>query len=344
LLGAPLAGLCRAISDAENQKSASSELTAIIEGLSETKSKSTRIEGLSKLLQAARGDFIQSWDINDALRAFSGVPQELRAPIDRAENQLSARAPGLVPKTAVSKSRAKSRKAASTAKAAPAKAVKVSLQSQVDAVSKRLVAADKKTQRNIAALEADFTALAAQMKRTKAGQTQLARRVTTLSNTLSKDLENLQSGVKQDLTQALRHPTLDGLQAALERAENRLSESETAQDTAIMRINRHIADIATIVEARLSEEAQTREAAMAEMKRLISTEQTQILAAQSKIVKTQSMQYPIVSKLLMLRTHLARQTRRNMKPQLLPSLQRTLQRPTHQFRIHQRSQVPHKSH
>jgi len=154
-----LAGLCRAISDAENQKSASSELTALIEGLSETKSKSTRIEGLSKLkptlsaadapslvlrraglalaktapaereaaglsefdpadlltqaiarnpydflayqglaqLQAARGDFIQSWDINDALRAFSGVPQELRAPIDRAENQLSARAPGFFP-------------------------------------------------------------------------------------------------------------------------------------------------------------------------------------------------------------------------------------------------------
>jgi len=131
----------------------------VIEGLSETKSKSTRIEGLSKLkptlsaadapslvlrraglalaktapaereaaglsefdpadlltqaiarnpydflayqglaqLQAARGDFIQSWDINDALRAFSGVPQELRAPIDRAENQLSARAPGFFP-------------------------------------------------------------------------------------------------------------------------------------------------------------------------------------------------------------------------------------------------------
>ncbi len=154
-----LSGLCRAISDAEGRKGSSSELAALVEGLSQVKDKSTRIEGLTMLkptlsaadapslvlrraglalakttpaqrsaaglsefdpaellsqaiarnpydllayqglaqLQAARGDFIQSWDINDALRAFPDVPQRLRAPIDRAESQLSSRAPGFFP-------------------------------------------------------------------------------------------------------------------------------------------------------------------------------------------------------------------------------------------------------
>ena len=53
-------------------------------------------QGLAQL-QAARGDFILSWDINDALRAFSDVPERLRGPIDRAESQLATRAPGFFP-------------------------------------------------------------------------------------------------------------------------------------------------------------------------------------------------------------------------------------------------------
>ncbi len=215
-------------------------------------------------------------------RSQTVAATKVKTPVTKAR-KTAARAKTAAPKVARAK--------ASRSKTVPVKAAKVSLQSQLDTVSKRLIAADKKTKKNIAALEADFSALAAQMDRTKAGQTQLTRRVTILSNTLTKDLENLQSGVKQDLTQALHNPTLDGLQAALSRAERRLSESETAQDTAIMRINRHIADIATIVEARLSDEALAREAAMAEMKRVISAEQSQMMASQSKIEKTQSMQY-----------------------------------------------------
>lgn len=46
---------------------------------------------------AARGDFIQSWDMNDALRAFPDVPQRLRSPIDKAEQKLERRAPGFFP-------------------------------------------------------------------------------------------------------------------------------------------------------------------------------------------------------------------------------------------------------
>lgn len=55
-------------------------------------------QGLAQL-SAARGDFIQSWDINDALRALSPVSATLRAPIDKAEAQLEITAPGFFPPT-----------------------------------------------------------------------------------------------------------------------------------------------------------------------------------------------------------------------------------------------------
>ena len=53
-------------------------------------------QGLARL-QAARGNFIQSWDINDAMRAFAQTPSTLSAPIDRAEAKLRTRAPGFFP-------------------------------------------------------------------------------------------------------------------------------------------------------------------------------------------------------------------------------------------------------
>ena len=154
-----LTGLCKAISTAERKKDSSSELTAIIEGLSLTKNKASRIDGLKRLrptisapdapslilrraglalaktspsdraaaglskfepadllsqaiarnpydllaykglaqIQAARGDFIQSWDINDALRAFPNTPKGLSDSIERAESQLESQAPGFFP-------------------------------------------------------------------------------------------------------------------------------------------------------------------------------------------------------------------------------------------------------
>ena len=53
-------------------------------------------QGLAQIL-AARGEFIQSWDMNDALRAFPEVPAALTTPIGRAEAKLAARAPGYFP-------------------------------------------------------------------------------------------------------------------------------------------------------------------------------------------------------------------------------------------------------
>ena len=53
-------------------------------------------KGLAQL-EAARGDFIQSWNINDTLRAFPNASDTLRGPIDKAEAQLTAVAPGFFP-------------------------------------------------------------------------------------------------------------------------------------------------------------------------------------------------------------------------------------------------------
>ena len=53
-------------------------------------------QGLAQL-EAARGDFIQSWNVNDALRAFPNASDTLRGPIDKAETQLTTAAPGFFP-------------------------------------------------------------------------------------------------------------------------------------------------------------------------------------------------------------------------------------------------------
>lgn len=176
-----------------------------------------------------------------------------------------------------------------TVRTAP-KAAKVSLQARLDDVAKRLISADTKTQKNITALETDFSALAQQMGRTKAGQTRLTRRVTDLSNTLTADFQAMQDDIRKGLAQALQSPTIESLQDALTHAESRLSESESAQVTAIARINHHIADIAKIVEERLSDEAQARNAAMAEMKQAMNNGQSQVLAAQAALEKTHNIQ------------------------------------------------------
>ena len=194
------------------------------------------------------------------------------------------------PKTAASTRKTPAKKTPTKA-AAPkkpaSKASKASLQSQLDTIASRLVNADKRTKKNITGLEADFTALAAQMSSTKANHTKLTRRVADLSKTLSKDFEDMQSKIREDLSAALQNPTLDSIQSALARADDRLIESETAQVSAVARINRHIADIANIVEKRLSDEAQTRQSAMAEMKQAMTANQSQLLTAQDALEKEQ---------------------------------------------------------
>ncbi len=157
-------------------------------------------------------------------------------------------------------------KAPAKARKAPSTARKAKVQAQVNTVAERLKRADSTTRKNIRALETDFTALALQMSRTKSGHSRLTRRVTELSKTLRNDLSDMQADVSRDLARALNNPTLDTLQSALAAADMRISESEHAQSAAVARINRHIADIATIVETKLSEETQARQTAMAEMK------------------------------------------------------------------------------
>ena len=53
-------------------------------------------QGLSQVY-AARGAFIESWDMSDALRAFPDAPDVMTAPFERAEQTLSRGAPGFFP-------------------------------------------------------------------------------------------------------------------------------------------------------------------------------------------------------------------------------------------------------
>lgn len=53
-------------------------------------------QGLAQVY-AARGAFIESWDMSDALRAFPDVPDAMTTPFERAEQTLSRGAPGFFP-------------------------------------------------------------------------------------------------------------------------------------------------------------------------------------------------------------------------------------------------------
>lgn len=196
--------------------------------------------------------------------AASAKPAAKAKPVIKAKTPArkttvsAAKAKTAAPKTTAKKTAAKK----TTAKKVPAS----TLQSQANAIESRLKRANTLTRNQLRQLDTDFKALASQLSRTKSSQTKLTRRVTLLSKTLTQDLSDIQADVRRDLSQALANPTLEGLQQAFLAAETRLGESEAAQAETFSRINHHISELATIVERRLSEEAQARGDAMAQMR------------------------------------------------------------------------------
>ena len=220
-----------------------------------------------------------------AVKTVARKPATNKTPVKNSTAK-KTRTPQIAKKTVAKKTVAKTAARQTTAPK--------TLQAQVDHVAARLSAADSRTKKNIAALETEFGALVKQMGRTKAGQTRITRRVTDLSKTLTADLDNLQNDIRRELASVLQNPSITELQTALERADHRLSESESAQDIAMARINRHIADIATIVENRLSDETRARESAMAEMKALMGENKSQLLSTQAafkaEVEKSQTQQ------------------------------------------------------
>jgi len=131
----------------------------------------------------------------------------------------------------------------------------------------RMKRANTLTRKNVKALEASVAALDARTKKDGTlHKAALTRKVNQLSAKLTDMIAQTQSSVNSELKTALTNPSVEGLQAALSRADARLTQAETLQSAAISKINHHLSAIATTVEARLKEETSARKAALTELK------------------------------------------------------------------------------
>ena len=101
--------------------------------------------------------------------------------------------------------------------------------------------------------------LEARVKSTSsANKAQLTRHVNALAARLDDQLARTRDVVRAELKAAMSAGGLDRLETAVARAGARVDAAELAQADAITRINRHLADIARAVDARIAQEARDR--------------------------------------------------------------------------------------
>jgi len=131
------------------------------------------------------------------------------------------------------------------------------------ALETRMKRADTLTRKSVKALETAVTALDSRARKTRStDKATLTRKVNQLSGKLTDMVAATQNSVNSELKTALANPSVERLQSALSRADQRLTQAETVQASAIAKINRHLAAMATTVDARISAEEEARKTAL----------------------------------------------------------------------------------
>ncbi|MGJ8564358.1 MAG: peptidoglycan-binding protein [Alphaproteobacteria bacterium] len=137
----------------------------------------------------------------------------------------------------------------------------VSLRRDIDAILTRLRQADNLTQQSVASLKTAFNVLERRMgNETHVNKAALTLRVDQLSSHLTGLIKNTQEAVAKDLRQTRTNPSMDQLKLAVAAAEKRMADTEIAQADALSKVNRHIADLAKAIDARLTQDAIARKA------------------------------------------------------------------------------------
>ncbi len=160
-------------------------------------------------------------------------------------------------------------KSATTVKKSAAKHVtakktnKTDLQKTLASLESRMKRANTLTRKSVKALESAVMTLDARTrKENSTGKAALTRKVNQLSAKLTEMVEKTQAEVNSELKTVLNNPSVENLQTALYRADQRLTHAENNQAEAISKVNRHLASIATAVESRIEEEEYARKAAI----------------------------------------------------------------------------------
>lgn len=139
------------------------------------------------------------------------------------------------------------------------------LKTDLDKLEARLKRADTLTRNSIQSLETIVDTLESRLKSQKSSQKgQLTRHINILSARLDDTLSETRKAVRSDLQTALsqtsaeQKSSLAVLEAAINRASQRVDDAELSQADAITRINRHMADMARAVDVRINAEANAR--------------------------------------------------------------------------------------
>jgi len=123
----------------------------------------------------------------------------------------------------------------------------------------RLKRADGVTRKSVESLETIVSALEASLKKSTTSQKgRLTRHVNALTERLDQQSKDMRQAVRSELKAALAEGSLSDLDAALGRASLRLDKAEVSQADAIARVNKHLADIARAIDARMKAESETR--------------------------------------------------------------------------------------
>lgn len=146
-----------------------------------------------------------------------------------------------------------------TKPAASKKARTRSIQTDLDKLETRLKRANNVTRKNVESLETIVSALEAGLKKSTATQKgRLTRHVNELTERIEQQTADMRKAVRRELKAALAEGSLADLDAALGRASMRLDKAEVSQANAIARVNKHLADIARAIDARMKAETQAR--------------------------------------------------------------------------------------
>lgn len=159
------------------------------------------------------------------------------------------------------------------------KSNKTDLLKTVADLETRMKRANTLTRKSVKALESAVMTLDARTRKDNStGKAALTRKVNQLSAKLTEMVEKTQADVNSELKTVLNNPSAENLQAALSRADQRLSSAEQSQAAAISKINRHLASMATAVDTRIEEEANARKAAIAELQADAESHQSALTA------------------------------------------------------------------
>jgi localization factor PodJL len=164
------------------------------------------------------------------------------------------------PKRASTASKSTTPSATRRRKPAPSKKARThSIQADLDKLEARLKRADGATRKSVESLETVVSALEAGLKKsTRVQKGRLTRHVNALTERLDQQTTDMRQAVRGELKAALAEGSLADLDAALGRASMRLDKAEVSQADAIARVNKHLADIARAIDARMKAETQAR--------------------------------------------------------------------------------------